>query len=182
MSKKNDYEKVSKFLSFVLRHKPEAINLTLDPNGWASVAELIQKSQPKFELTTELIKQVVITNEKKRFSFSDDENFIRANQGHSIDVDLKLSPKEPPEILYHGTATRFLDSIKQQGLKAGQRQHVHLSSNLETANAVGKRYGRPVILEVAAGTMYQKGHEFFLSANGVWLTEYVPNKFFMVIN
>ena len=181
MSQSHDFTKVSKFLSFVLRHKPETINLTLDEQGWASVAELIGKAQPQIALTPELIKQAVITNDKKRFSLSDDEQFIRANQGHSINVDLQLKPITPPECLYHGTATRFLESIEQEGLKPQQRQHVHLSSNIKTATAVGKRYGKPVILEVAAGAMYQQGFEFFLSNNDVWLTDSIPTNFLSVL-
>lgn len=177
-----DSTKVSKFLSYVLRHKPDAIKLKLDENGWASVTELIEKAQSQIELTPELIKQIVITNDKKRFSLSDDEQFIRANQGHSIQIDLKLEPKEPPPVLYHGTATRFLDSIKQEGLKPGQRHHVHLSSDIQTATAVGKRYGKPVILEVAASAMHQQGVEFFLSENNVWLTDHVPSDFLTVIS
>ena len=178
MTQSHDFTKASKFLSFVLRHKPEAINLTLDEHGWASVTELIEKAKPQITLTSILIKQVVITNDKKRFSLSGDEQFIRANQGHSIQVDLKLSPKEPPTMLYHGTASRFLDSIKQEGLKPGQRHHVHLSSDIETATTVGK----PVILGVAAGAMHQQGFEFFLSSNGVWLTAHVPANFLEVVS
>ena len=178
MSQQQDFSKVSKFLSFVLRHKPDAIDLTLDEDGWASVAELIEKAQPQFTITPDLIKQVVVTNDKKRFSLSDDEQLIRANQGHSIQVDLKLSPRIPPTILYHGTASRFLNSIMQEGLKSGKRQHVHLSSDVETATAVGKRHGKPVILEVAARAMHQQKFEFFRSDNGVWLTKHVPIRFF----
>lgn len=181
MSKQQDFTKISKFLSFVLRHKPEAINLTLNEQGWASVAELIEKAKPQITLTHELIRQVVIDNDKKRFSLSDDNQYIRANQGHSVKIDLKLTPKKPPTVLYHGTATRFLNSIKQEGLKAGQRHHVHLSSDIETATAVGKRYGKPVILEISAGAMHQQGFKFFLSENNVWLTEHVPVNFLSVI-
>lgn len=175
MSKPNqDFTKVSKFLSFVLRHKPKAINLTLDDQGWASVDDLIEKAKPQITLTPTLIRQVVIDNDKKRFSLSDDNQYIRANQGHSVKVDLKLIPEKPPAVLYHGTATRFLDSIKREGLKPGKRHHVHLSSDIETATAVGKRYGKPAILEIPAGAMHQQGFKFFLSENKVWLTEYVP--------
>lgn len=177
MSQSHYLIKVSKFLSFVLRHKPEAINLTLDNEGWASVAELIEKAKPQITLTPKLIKQVVLKNDKKRFALSDDEQCIRANQGHSIQVNLQLSPVKPPVLLYHGTATRFLESIKQEGLKSKQRHHVHLSSDFKTAIAVGKRHGKPVVLEVASGKMYQQGFQFFLSNNGVWLTKYVPADF-----
>jgi len=183
MSKpQEDLTKISKFLSFVLRHKPETINLTLDDQGWASVADLIEKAKSQITLTPELIRQVVIDNDKKRFSLSDDKHYIRANQGHSVKVDLKLAPKKPPAVLYHGTATRFLNSIKQEGLKPGQRHHIHLSSDIETATAVGKRYGKPAILEVAAGAMHQQGFNFFLSENNVWLTEHVTPKFLSVIS
>lgn len=176
-----DFTKVSKFLSYALRHKPEAINLTLDDKGWASVADIIEKAKPQITLTPALIRQVVIDNEKKRFSLSYDNQYIRANQGHSIKVDLQLIPEKPPAVLYHGTATRFLDSIKREGLKPGKRHHVHLSSDIETATAVGKRYGKPSIIEIPASAMHQQGFKFFLSKNKVWLTEYVPANFLTVI-
>ncbi|WP_133510440.1 RNA 2'-phosphotransferase [Candidatus Thiosymbion oneisti] len=169
--------KVSKFLSFVLRHKPDAIGLTLDAQGWASVSELIKKAPSEMSLTADLIRQVVITNDKQRFSLSEDEQRIRANQGHSIKIDLGLTPKEPPPVLYHGTATRFLASILREGLHPGQRHHVHLSLDMKTATSVGQRYGKPVVLQVASGEMYRQGYEFFLSENGVWLTEIVPPGF-----
>lgn len=174
--------KVSKFLSFVLRHQPDAINLTLDSQGWASVTELIDKAKPQITLTHELIKKTVIDNDKNRFSLSKNEQYIRANQGHSIKIDLKLMPEEPPTFLYHGTATRFLDSIKQEGLKPGKRHHVHLSKDIATATDVGQRYGKPVILQVSAGAMRQQGLEFFLSNNGVWLTVHVSPNFLSVIS
>jgi len=174
---KNQLTKTSKFLSFVLRHKPEAIDLQLDDSGWALISELICKADKELNLTPSLIKQTAITNDKKRFQISEDDLRIRASQGHSIKVDLQLTPQEPPAVLFHGTATRFLESIQREGLKAGQRHHVHLSTNIDTATAVGKRYGKPVILEVDAGAMHQQGHEFFLSENGVWLTEHVPTNF-----
>ena len=177
MSQSHDFTKISKFLSFVLRHKPEAIHLTLDEQGWASVAELIEKAQPQITLTPELIKQVVADNDKQRFSLSDDEQLIRANQGHSINVDLQLTPKQPPDVLYHGTASRFLESIMAEGLKPGQRQYVHLSGDTETATQVGQRYGKPVVLVIDAKAMYQQDMEFFQAENGVWLTDLVPSEF-----
>lgn len=179
---KNNLTKVSKFLSLVLRHKPDAIGLTLNAEGWASISELISKSQPQMPLTKELIEQVVTTSDKQRFKLSDDGLMIRANQGHSIKVDLKLSPKEPPAILYHGTASRFMDSINQEGLKPGQRHHVHLSTDIATATAVGKRYGKVVILEINAEAMNKQGYKFFLSDNNVWLTEKVPPEFINLKN
>ncbi len=169
--------KISKFLSYVLRHKPEAIGLTLDAWGWADIDILLQKAREagKFKtLDRSLIQKVVATNDKKRFVISQDGQRIRASQGHSIDVNLQLAPAEPPVFLYHGTATRFLDDILQKGLKRQQRHHVHLSQDIETAIRVGQRYGKPVILTVKAQLMYEQGFVFFLSDNGVWLTAHVP--------
>lgn len=164
----------SKFLSYVLRHKPQAIGLTLDQHGWASIDELISKGRSQItDLSKELIEQVVFTNDKQRFALSEDGNKIRANQGHSVDIDIGLEPTEPPHVLFHGTATRFLPSIKEQGLKPGQRQHVHLSTNRDTAIFVGKRYGKPIVLEIDAKKMYEQGAEFMFSKNGVWLAKLV---------
>lgn len=169
-----DLKKTSKFLSFILRHQPDDIGLTLDSQGWASITELIEKAKPKASLTKDLIKEVVASSDKQRFALSSDGLYIRANQGHSIKVDLGLTPQKPPPVLYHGTASRFVDSIKQEGLKAGQRHHVHLSVDVATATAVGQRYGSPVILKVDAGNMFKQGYTFFLSDNSVWLTKHVP--------
>jgi putative RNA 2'-phosphotransferase len=167
--------KVSKFLSLVLRHRPEAIGLTLDAQGWAEVDALIARAAARGQpLTRELIGRVVAENDKQRFALSDDGTRIRANQGHSVAVDLALEPQEPPEILYHGTAARNLDAIEREGLRRGQRQHVHLSADPATARNVGQRHGEPVVLRVAAGALWRAGRPFFRSANGVWLTEAVP--------
>lgn len=158
----------SKFLSYVLRHKPDAIGLELDPEGWADIEELISKAD--IPITDELLREVVATNDKKRFIISTDGLSIRANQGHSISVNLGLEPIAPPEVLYHGTATRFLDNIKQQGLLPQNRQHVHLSADKETATKVGQRHGKPVTLTIPALQMHEQGHQFFQALNGVWLT------------
>jgi putative RNA 2'-phosphotransferase len=167
--------KISKFLSLVLRHQPEKIGLSLDESGWTSVERLIEASRKHgVEFTLEELHNVVANNDKKRFSLSEDGLLIRANQGHSIEVELGYDPITPPEILYHGTAERFLNSIKQQGLVKGKRHHVHLSADTDTAVKVGQRHGKPVILTVKAGSMEQAGFVFYLSANGVWLTEHVP--------
>lgn len=168
----------SKFLSLILRHKPEVIGLGLDENGWASVEELLAKApQGRIRLTFEELKEVVDTNDKKRFAFSDDFTMIRANQGHSLKVDLKLEEKTPPGLLYHGTAIQNLDSIKEQGLIKGQRHHVHLSADKETAVKVGGRHGKPVVLTIASMNMYQSGITFYRSENGVWLTDHVAVQF-----
>lgn len=176
----SEHNKISKFLSYVLRHKPEAIGLTLDEKGWVSIDELIDKANQSDEgisLDHFLILTVAETSDKKRFSISEDGLRIRANQGHSINVDLQLKPIAPPEFLYHGTATRFLDSILKEGLKPQERQHVHLSTNIETTTAVGKRYGKPMTLTIKALLMHEQGFTFYLAENGVWLTNNVPSKY-----
>ena len=178
----HDLIKISKFLSLVLRHRPDMIHLTLDPQGWTSVDELIAKARPRMHLTRELIEQTVMNNDKQRFALSEDGQRIRANQGHSIAVDLQLKPQVPSAVLYHGTTNRFLKSILQDGLKSRQRQYVHLSKDIATAVIVGRRHGEPVILQVDAAAMHEQGCEFFLSENGVWLTDHVPPQFLSIIN
>ncbi len=173
-------KRISKFLSLVLRHRPEKINLNLDSAGWADIDELIAKakSHGTLELTPETIAHVVATNDKQRFSISQDGSRIRANQGHSIDIELGLEPQVPPAVLYHGTASRFLKSIDSQGLTKRSRQHVHLSAEVGTATTVGSRHGVPVVLTVDAHAMHADGHEFFRSDNGVWITDHVPPRYF----
>ncbi|HKX27397.1 MAG TPA: RNA 2'-phosphotransferase [Blastocatellia bacterium] len=167
--------KTSKFLSLVLRHNPGKIGLQLDQAGWTLVEELLSKCRAHgVKLTAEELREVVARNDKQRFSYSEDGLMIRANQGHSIEVDLEYEPALPPAVLYHGTAEKFLPSIKEQGLIKGRRHHVHLSADLETAHRVGQRHGQPVVLRVRAGEMQEAGFLFYLSANGVWLTEQVP--------
>jgi putative RNA 2'-phosphotransferase len=170
--------KTSKFLSFVLRHRPERIGLALDDQGWAFIDDLIACAAANGRaLDRALIEEVVATNDKQRFALSDDGLRIRASQGHSIDVELGLEPRLPPASLFHGTADRFLGSIRRHGLIRGRRHHVHLSADRDTALRVGSRHGQPVILIVDAAGMHAAGHAFFLSANGVWLTESVPPAF-----
>ncbi|WP_019500995.1 RNA 2'-phosphotransferase [Pseudanabaena sp. PCC 6802] len=171
-------ESTSKFLSLVLRHRPETIGLALDEAGWANVESLIElATKHKHPLSRELIEEIVAKNDKKRFSLSADSSSIRANQGHSVKVNLGLAIAVPPELLYHGTATRFIESIKLHGLIPGSRQHVHLSFDIETAAKVGQRHGKPIVLIVKALQMYESGRSFYLSDNGVWLTESVPTTF-----
>lgn len=168
----------SKFLSLVLRHEPERAGLTLDAAGWVAVDDLLRgcaaAGQP---LTREQLATLVSESDKQRFALSPDGQRIHANQGHSVEVELAYAAQTPPELLYHGTATRFLASIREQGLLKGERHHVHLSADVETATKVGRRHGKPVVLRVAAGAMSAAGHVFFRSANGVWLTERVPAAF-----
>lgn len=168
----------SKFLAYVLRHAPHSIGLALDENGWASVEELLARcTEAGKTLDRATLEHIVRTNNKKRFTLSPDGLRIRAAQGHSIEVALGLAPLPPPSILYHGTATRFLHSILQEGLKPGSRRQVHLSSDPDTALAVGQRHGKPYVLRVAAGEMHKRGIEFFCADNGVWLTDHVPAEF-----
>jgi putative RNA 2'-phosphotransferase len=174
---KQDVRKISKFLSYILRHRPDEIGLNLDAEGWADISELLEKSQRKIFLTRSLLDIVVEDNDKKRFRISDDGLKIRASQGHSLNVNLNLQPQIPPDILFHGTATRFLSSILKDGLKSGSRQFVHLSNDRDTAHTVGSRHGSAVILTVAAGEMVKGGHKFYLSDNGVWLTDAVAPRY-----
>jgi putative RNA 2'-phosphotransferase len=168
----------SKFLSFVLRHKPETIGLTLDENGWANLEELVRLANDHgHTLTIKDIADVVANSDKQRFAMDSSGGRIRANQGHSIQVDLELTALQPPELLYHGTAKRFLASIRSDGLLKQARHHVHLSSDANAAALVGGRHGRPVVLTVRAGQMSCNGHLFYRSENGVWLTDQVPTAF-----
>lgn len=162
-------------MSLVLRHKPDEIGLIIDNEGWARVDELISKMNKKgIVVNFQIIDEVVQTNDKKRFAFNEDKTLIRANQGHSIEIELNLTAVTPPDTLYHGTAEKYLESILRTGLQKQRRQHVHLSATVETAKAVGGRHGKPVILIVDAKAMYKAGLEFYLSENKVWLTDAVP--------
>lgn len=174
--KENKY--ISKFLSFILRHKPETIGITLDTNGWAEVTELLEKLvQGGKGISFDILKHVVDTNAKKRFAFNEDFSLIRASQGHSIAIDSGYEPQQPPKILYHGTAQKNRASILQNGLLKGTRLHVHLSTDTDTAVKVGQRHGKPLVLEVAALQMYNEGFVFYLSDNEVWLTDNVPSSY-----
>lgn len=175
-----DLTKISKYLSFILRHKPEAIGLALDDSGWASVDDLISRTKD-MSLDRSVIALVVETNDKQRFQLDLSGNRIRANQGHSIDVDLKLQPLTPPSILLHGTAERFLSNILKTGLLKQKRHHVHLTESEQVAKAVGSRYGKPILLKVNAGKMHDDGAIFYRSANNVWLVETVPTTAISVV-
>lgn len=178
MARTDELTGLSKFLSLVLRHDPSAAGITLDPGGWAEVDALVEgfRRQGK-NLTRPLLERIVAEDEKQRYAFSEDRARVRANQGHSIPVDLGLEPLTPPEILCHGTATRHLEGIRREGLLPGSRQYVHLSSEGETAETVGSRHGKPVVLRVRAGEMARAGHRFYHSVNAVWLTDRVPPEF-----
>ena len=168
---------ISKFLSLVLRHQPETIAITLDQNGWADVKDLIEKANNygiKFDRET--LNHIVATNPKKRFAFNDTLDKIRASQGHSVEIEIGYTNQKPPDILFHGTAEKFVQSILDKGLEKGNRQQVHLSADIDTAINVGQRHGKPFIFKVA-GQMYQDNFLFYISDNGVWLTDNVPTKY-----
>lgn len=178
MSTDTSHKHASKFMSLVLRHEPEKIGLQLDAQGWADVDDLLQRmADHGVALDRHTLQAVVETNDKQRFALSDDGLRIRASQGHSIQVDLGLEALQPPAWLYHGTVARFVGAIREQGLRPGERQHVHLSLDRQTAQQVGARRGAPVILSVNAGRMHADGHVFHRSANGVWLTAHVPPQY-----
>lgn len=173
-------ERLSKFISMILRHKPEVIGITLDEHGWADVDELIKginETGEEIEFSKDTLETIVKTDKKQRYSFSQDKTLIRANQGHSIPVDVELEKKEPPKVLYHGTGIKSVKAIQEQGLLPMERLYVHLSTDVETATNVGKRHDTPVIFQVNAEQMQKDGYDFFQSVNGVWLTKEVPTKY-----
>jgi putative RNA 2'-phosphotransferase len=170
--------RTSRFLSYVLRHRPETVGLELDEGGWVRVDELLAACRRHGRpISRAQLEAVVRSSDKQRFSFSRDGLRIRANQGHSVPIDLGLAPVAPPELLYHGTVARFLDAIRQEGLLRGKRHHVHLSADEPTARRVGRRRGAPVVLVVESGRMHRDGLTFYRSANGVWLTDAVPPEY-----
>ena len=173
----SDLKSTSKYISLILRHKPEVIGITLDDHGWADTQALIEGVNRTYPLTMELLEEIVRTDEKQRYSFNEDKSRIRANQGHSIPVDADLAETEPPESLYHGTGEKSVASIEREGLRPMSRLYVHLSPDAATARSVGSRHGKPVIYLVLAGEMHRSGYRFYRSANGVWLTKEVPVRF-----
>lgn len=173
---------LSRYMSLILRHKPEVIGITLDEHGWASVNDLIcgiEKNNPGFNMN--ILEQIVRTDSKQRYSFNDDKSLIRANQGHSVNVDVELKEKEPPEYLYHGTGEKYVKSINQDGLIPKSRLYVHLSKDIKTAENVGKRHGKEVVYRINSGQMYRDGYKFYLSENGIWLTKEVPIKYLEIV-
>lgn len=173
--------KLGRFLSLVLRHNPDAAGISLDGHGWADVEALLNGVRGTGrQIDRETLERIVRENNKQRYSFNEDHTKIRANQGHSLQVDVELRETKPPRDLYHGTAARFLSAIQAEGIKKMTRQHVHLSGDYQTAVAVGRRHGAPVVLRIDAGAMAQNGVRFYRSENGVWLCEYVPPEYFCV--
>ena len=176
-------KKISKYLSYHLRHAPEKLGLTLDVGGWVNVEKLLtQAKKNKFPISFNELSEVVATNDKKRFSFDKTRKKIRANQGHSVKVDLQLTPQIPPYLLYHGTYTNAVETILENGLQKMSRHHVHLSHNIETAKKVGQRRGKAIILEIDAKKMNEDGFIFYCSDNNVWLVDYIPSKYLTLIS
>lgn len=170
-------KEISKYMCRILRHRPECIGITLDHHGWANVDELIAGISKTREFNRDILERIVENDEKNRYSFNEDKTLIRANQGHSICVDVELEKREPPEVLWHGSAEKYEDSISKKGLISKDRLYVHLSRDEETARKVGVRHGKPVLYQINAKEMYHDDFEFFLSVNGVWLTKNVPVKY-----
>ena len=168
---------ISKYFALILRHKPETIGISLDEHGWADVDELIKGISKTYEFDMGMLEEIVATDNKQRYSFNEDHTLIRANQGHSVPVDVELEEVEPPETLFHGTGEKYTASIDEQGLISKSRLYVHLSADRETAVKVGQRHGKPVVYVVKSGEMHKDGYVFFRSVNGVWLTKEVPVKF-----
>ena len=170
-------KETSKFISLILRHKPETIGISLDEHGWANVDELIAGIAKTHEFNRDILEEIVKTDNKQRYSFNEDKTLIRANQGHSIPVDVELDEVVPPKYLYHGTGEKFRASIDKEGLKPKSRLYVHLSEDIDTATKVGSRHGKPVVYRVFAGWMHKNGFRFYRSVNGVWLTKDVPTMY-----
>ena len=177
MRKDDSLTDASRFVALILRHKPSAIGITLDAHGWARVDELVAGVAKTRPFTKEMLVRIVEEDEKKRYAFNEDGSLIRANQGHSVDVDVELVECAPPAILYHGTAKKYIDAIERDGLLPRSRLYVHLSAEEATAEKVGKRHGEAVILLVDAAAMACDGHVFYRSANGVWLVKAVPTAY-----
>lgn len=173
---------LSRYLSLILRHKPEVIGITLDEHGWAKVDELICGVNKTRFIDMEILKNIVDTDDKRRYSFNEDKTLIRANQGHSIPVDVELEEKHPPAILFHGTGKKYMESIDEKGLIPKSRLYVHLSKDKDTAENVGKRHGEPVLYEIDTEKMVKNGYKFYVSKNNVWLTKVVPKEYLKKIN
>ena len=171
----------SKFISLILRHKPEVIGITLDEHGWAVVDDLIEGVNKTHHLDMETLERIVAEDEKQRYSFNEDKTLIRANQGHSIPVDVELPEVIPPAVLYHGTGVKYKKAIDAEGLIPKSRLYVHLSGDVDTARKVGQRHGKPVIYTVDAAAMHADGYTFYRSVNGVWLTKKVPARYLTII-
>lgn len=173
-----DLKEIGKFLCLILRHKPEAIGISLDEYGWANVNDLIEGVNKTYKFDMKMLEEIVKTDNKQRYSFNENKTKIRANQGHSIDVDVELEEVEPPKYLWHGTGQKYVESIEKEGLVPKSRLYVHMSSDVNTAMEVGRRHGKPTVYCIDAASMYADGYKFYKSKNGVWLTKFVPVEYF----
>ena len=171
---KKEQDNLGKYIALILRHKPETIGITLDEHGWANVTELIKGINKMQSFTIGMLEKIVEEDNKNRYSFNREKTLIRANQGHSVNVDVELTEIVPPDILYHGTGIKYCNSIDREGLIPKSRLYVHLSKDIETAIDVGNRHGEPIVYKIKAKEMYKAGYKFYLSANGIWLTKEVP--------
>ena len=180
MGQQDKSNSLGKFISFILRHHPEAVGIEVDEHGWADTEELIHGIAQSRNFDMQMLEEIVRTDSKQRYSFNEDKTLIRANQGHSIPVDVELEQKNPPEILWHGTAEKYVESINQIGLIRKSRLYVHLSKDYETAKTVGSRHGKPFVYQVNAKQMADDGYPFYLSVNGVWLTKEVPVRYLSI--
>ena len=178
MVESKNYQKISRYISYLLRHCPDEGNLEMDEHGWVDVDRLINHLRKTYrDFCKKYLDEIVRSDNKQRYSFNSDYTKIRANQGHSIEVDLQLINQKPPKYLYHGTGIKYVDSIEKNGICKQSRQYVHLSNNTKTAQDVGKRHGAPILITILAEKMFEDGYEFYLSDNKVWLTDYVPTKY-----
>lgn len=178
-----NYINIGKYIALILRHKPETIGITLDEHGWANVNELIAGIQTQYpDFTMNDLEEIVRTDNKQRYAFNQDKTKIRANQGHSVSVDVELKEAVPPDVLYHGTAVKYMPFILRDGLIPKSRLYVHLSNDVETATKVGQRHGSPIVLMINAKKMHEDGYPFYLSENGVWLTKTVPVQYIATRN
>ena len=173
----NKTNSTCKFISLILRHRPEVIGITLDEHGWANVDDLLAGISRTRPLDMAGLEKIVRTDEKQRYAFNSDKTKIRANQGHSVPVDVELQPVTPPALLYHGTGEKFVSSIEARGLIPKTRLYVHLSGDYDTARKVGARHGSPRVYQINAARMSADGYVFYRSVNGVWLTKQVPPQY-----
>lgn len=175
------FNKLSRFISMILRHGPEIIDIELDEHGWCNVEELVKKMNAYGKkISKKVLEEIVAEDSKQRYSFNEDYTKIRANQGHSINVNIEFNEEIPPEFLYHGTVGKYLNLIFANGIKKMKRQFVHLSSDIETAKSVGKRRGTPIVIKINSAAMFKDGYIFYKSKNNVWLTEFVPREYISI--
>ena len=172
----------SKYLSYILRHHPETVGLILDEHGWANVEDLVKGIARDREFSMDMLETIVATDEKQRYQFNEDKTFIRADYGHSVQVDLKYGSAEPPEHLFHGTAVKNIPLIEVEGIKPMQRAQVHMWDSCRAAQVIGGRHGKPIVYRVRSGDMYRDGYSFRQATGGLWQTDYIPPEYIERIN